>query len=175
MDDDKDEFDVLDALVNNNNELNHSDRLRLWRQAAFLDWERYLKTYDFHWFGTFTLKEYDCHLKAEELLRTWTRQICKAEHIQVGYFYIYCENHGHAHIHVLMVGSNADGSKTLLNVSRSKWERRWPAIAGIQIPESNDAVSRYLALHLFRFKCKNYPFIEFYNPELLNRFKRPSE
>lgn len=166
-------IDVLERL--NNKNINQNDRLRLWRQAEFLEWNRYLKAYNWHWFITFTLKDYDCHPKAKEMLRNWTRQLCKAEHIQIGYAYIYCERYGLAHIHALMVGRNSSGHKTLVDVSRSKWERRWPAIAGIQIPESNDGVSRYLALHLFRFKCTNYPVIEFYNKPLIDRFQRTTQ
>jgi hypothetical protein len=154
--------------------MNNMDKLTQWRQAEFLAWREWLNSYSWHWFITLTLKDYDCQPKAERLLRNWTRQLSKEEKIQVGYAYIYCERYRQGHVHALMFGRNSSGDKTLDDVSRSKWQRRWPCDAGVRIPESNYNVSRYLAVHLFRFKCSNYPVIEFYNKKLLDRYQKSS-
>lgn len=150
----------------------YMDRLTQWRQTEFLARREWLNSYNWHWFITLTLKDYDCEPKARVMLLNWTRKLCTEEHIQVGYFYLYCEKQKHAHLHALMVGSDSSGGKTLLDISRSKWERRWPCFAKIQVPESNYDVVKYLCLHLFRFKCSNYPFIEDYNRKLLDRYKK---
>jgi hypothetical protein len=152
----------------------HLDRLSQWRQGEFMDYTEWLDSWPWEWFGTFSLQDHDCLPTAQRMLRNWTRQLCTEEHIQVAYAYIYCEKQKHGHLHALLIGRNSDGDKTLADVSRSKWERRWPCLAGIKIPESNQAVVRYLCLHLFKFKCGNYPNIEFFNRKLLNQYQRPA-
>ena len=63
----------------------YMDRLTQWRQAEYLAWRDWLNSYEWQWFVTLTLKNYDCQPKAESLVRDWTRQLRTEEGIRVGY------------------------------------------------------------------------------------------
>ena len=85
--------------------------------------------------------------RVKKLLKDWTRKLCTEEGIQVAYFYSLVFKYGHPHLHLLMLGRSRSG-KTLGNVDRAVWERKWPYRAEIKIPESNAKVSYYLDKNL---------------------------
>jgi len=57
-----------------------------------------------------------------------------------------------------MFGKNKYG-KTLLEVSRERWERKWPGIARIEVVRDNQAVSKYLARNMTFWDSDQYDLI----------------
>ena len=105
----------------------------------------FLNVWDWEWFTTLTLPVYPSfsESKIDGLRLEWTRSLCTEEGVQIGYYYSLTYKGSLPHLHLLMIGRNK-AEKTLADVDRRIWERRWPYMAKIEIPESNMAVSNYL-------------------------------
>jgi len=79
------------------------------------------------------------------------RDLQTQKHMQVGAFYTICRKNGQVHVHVLMIGKGRRRGKfrTLLNVNRKRWKRKWPFIADIQRVYSQNRAIGYLAAQFF--------------------------
>ena len=148
-----------------------------YREAEYRSYASFLQCWDWEWMATLTFpqpdKEYFGRDRVKDRLLFWTRRLCVTERIQVGYFYVLSSICKHPHLHVLMIGlGNVNGEKkTLLDVSRSRWEHEWPFFAKIEQPDSIADVARYVAVHKLWFKS-DWATIDFYNTDLLNKLRK---
>jgi hypothetical protein len=141
-----------------------------WRRISYRGYKSLLRDWQWEWVIHLTFKQIRLSEKVvKDFLIRWTRELCKCEGIQVGYFCMFSFNWGHPHLHLLMIGRNKNG-KTLLEVSKSEWEKNWPYNAKIEIPRSNKKVAKYVAANFFWSKSTN-PFMEAYNIKLLNKYR----
>jgi hypothetical protein len=128
----------------------------------FEAYSEYLQNWHWQWFTTLTFDSCLDSKSINKLRLNWTRSLCTSENIQVAYFYVEAYNAGHPHLHLLMLGTNKQ-NKTLLDLDPLRWQSAWPYRASIAIPESNSAVSSYIAGHLSRQNSE----YDIYNKKLL--------
>jgi len=145
-----------------------------WRKLNYQSYFRLFQQYPWQWLVTLTFSEAEFyHARPERiknLLFWWTRELCCCEHLQVAYWFVLSYRCGHPHLHLLMLGfgRGEEGLRTLEDVNRRKWERRWPFRAKVEVPCSIKDVAKYLAAHNFRFKSDNL-VIDCYNKDLLKK------
>lgn len=108
-----------------------------------------------------------------QAIKPFFREIMNAERVQVGYLGGFITRPA-LHVHVVAVGYNKSG-RSLVDVDKRKWERRWGEIVGLRmnalkiddIYEPGGAVG-YLQRNL-RLDPDSAPF--FYNKKLLQRLE----
>lgn len=141
------------------------------RFGMFLNSIELLSTWPWEWLATLTLPEdfgrYQPATVYKRLREGWLRRLCKTEGIQVAGAFLYSWKDGVAHLHGLMLGRNRHG-KTLTDVSCATWKSRWPYVAKIVVPESQEAVVKYVASHYLQ-RHANRARVEFYNDTLLQQ------
>lgn len=87
----------------------------------------YFKQYNYHWFVTLNLHQYDVE-DCERFLKIWTRNMCVQHHIRISYIGVIVTSlYKGNHVHLLMMGKNQYG-ETLLDRDKSLWEREWDYI-----------------------------------------------
>lgn len=98
------------------------------------------------------------------------RDLQTQEHMQVGAFYMICRKNGQVHVHALMIGKGRMRGKfrTLLNVNRKQWKRKWPFIADIQRAYTQNRAIGYLAAQ-FLPRHSDTCEVEYYNGKLLRK------
>jgi hypothetical protein len=150
--------------------------LKKHQMRTFYGYLHLLRRYHWHWFITLTfpaefsvtsLKSYN---KIDRMLLNWARNLQTSENLQIAFFMVLCIKLGHPHFHLLALGSNNDGSKTLLDISKSKWAQAWEHYAKIEQIGKQMGVIRYVSKHLLDFECSESEY-DFYNRNLLKRFE----
>jgi hypothetical protein len=109
-------------------------------------WTRYLVQFPFEWWVTVSYKDLPegTTVKSEYAkvkLKVWIRKLIKEERLQIAYFGV-INKVNRIHLHLLILGRNRFG-KTLLDVSPSKWEKEWKAMAKISPIYDLAGVSKY--------------------------------
>lgn len=150
---------------------------------SFLSDLWWLRHIEWQWLATFTFARRVSRQEARGRLIDWLRELQKDEHMQVGAAYYYVVQNNHTHFHVVLIGSGTrNGSEiTLADIDPAKWENAWsrrrvlrgrnrPAV--IEVVESSEGASQYLARHNFEWKSGTAEF-NWYNGRLLERFFKP--
>ncbi len=146
------------------------------RMGMFVEHAELLASWPWQWYATLSLPEdlgrYQPANVYKKLKKVWLLRLCKRERIQVAGAFLYCWNDGVAHLHGLMLGRNRHG-KTLADVSCATWQSRWPHVAKIEVPESQEAVVKYVASHFLQRQAHR-DWVEFYNIKLLDQTRLTS-
>jgi hypothetical protein len=159
----------------------------------YLYWKAYLLRFPWEWWVTLTTEPESNYYKNMRLLKEWTQNLYREERIQIAFFYVSSYKkpkgdrstqnsasgkqyesdlpEGHIHIHLLMLGSSRN-DKSLIDVSRHKWESRWVYIAKIKEIDSLEGVCNYFAMQTLGFRSDHYE-IECYNKSLLKKVMTP--
>ena len=137
--------------------------------SAIRHYGNFFNSWQWEWFPTLTFRESVSFDTAHRQLLHWSRDLCKKEGIQTAFIAVFNSANFTPHWHVLMFGKNKNG-RMLLEVSKERWERRWPGIARIEVVRDNRAASHYVAGHISLWNSDQYELL-LYNKKLLNKYK----
>lgn len=125
----------------------------------------YFQQWQWEWGATLTFREPVSFELARRQLLQWNRNLSTTEHIQTAFIAVLNSVTWNPHWHLLIFGKKKKG-RTLLDISTKKWERRWPAVARIELVRDNRAVSNYLARNMTLWNPDKYD-LETHNQKLL--------
>jgi hypothetical protein len=138
--------------------------------SAIRHYGNFINSWPWEWFLTLTFREPVSFNTARRQLLNWNRDLSTGEGIQTAFIAVLNDTNFTPHWHLVMFGKNKHG-KTLLEVARERWERRWPGIARIEVVRGNQAVSHYVAGNITLWNSDLYDLLV-YNNKLLNKYRR---
>ena len=138
--------------------------------SATRHYGNFINSWPWEWFLTLTFREPVSLDVARRQLLHWNRALCTGEGIQTAFIAVWNNTNFTPHWHLLMFGKNRHG-KTLQEVANERWERKWPAIARIEVVRGNQAVSHYVAGNITLWDSDQYELLV-YNKKLLNKYRR---
>jgi len=125
--------------------------------------------YSFQWFVSMRLKSYNVET-AESLLKIWRRDLCKTNHIQICHLgIIITSGFTGPHVHLLMSGKNRYG-KTLMDMDREEWSRKWKGDCHIK-PVVSDDITKYITLPR-NTPLNHFELVKPYNKYLLEKCRK---
>lgn len=129
----------------------------------FIQWE-------WEWFCTLNLPDGKGYDDAESYLKKWNK-ISYEERMRIGYLGVWSRV-PHPHVHLLMFGINGD--KSLFDVDKKKWEKKWSKItkqrAVIRWINDVEAVSDYVSYR--NTPLELYELVIPYGVNLMKRKKK---
>ena len=147
----------------------HISNRRFWEARGTY---RLIRNWDWDYFVTLTFSPKDRRLSsyyARRRLERWIFRLSQRTNMQIGCFFILCYRYGELHIHALLLGRGEENgeTKTLKKIPKGTINKSWFRLMNLEVPESQEAVARYIAAHHFSHKCHR-AIIDTINPEFLS-------
>jgi hypothetical protein len=140
------------------------------QEEVVSDWSQFLKRFPWQWHATLTFPPGYHYHSALRRFRRWKMRLIDEEKIQFGACLISSTKKAFLHFHVLALGRNRSG-KTLFDCSPRKWGACWPFHSRIEVIESIEAVTYYVASHFYGWRS-DHAGHEVFNTGLLRRVRR---